>query len=214
MKHNWRTISSVFAAVSALAMGSGRLHAQIIEISGSITAVCGDFVGVLNLGTPVVVALDLRAPLVDELPADERFGLFLGRRIGLRIDGRSYPVDAWPSEVLISCGFDGRFAGLSVGADWPAIEHPRVVLLGLMGDTDRVVSDSAFPEGIPLEHFTSREGCYLAPEGTISWTIDRYAVAASTPVPESGTYGMAAVASLIGLLAWRRWRKATVGARA
>ncbi len=214
MKRFRRVVSSVLAAVGALSTGGGSLSAQIIEFSGSITAVSGGFSGGLGLGAPVAVALDLRPPLVDALPEDECFGLFLGRRIGLRLAGQAYPVDAWPNEVLISRSFSGHFAGLSVGAAWPATLHPRVVVLALVGDTDRVVSDSAFPAGIPMECFAYHEGSYSTPDGSVDWSIDSYTFSANMAVPEPATYGMAAALVAAGLAAWRRWKRGVAGAGA
>lgn len=198
------------AAVLGLLAGATWLPAQIVQITGEVTAVRGDFAGVFDLGAPVAVSVDLRLPMEDWIPEDDRVGLFTGRRIALRVAGQACAVDSWPSEVMITRSGWGPFAGLNVGASWPAIDSPRVVTLALVGDLPWVGSDTAFPGGIAMECFTYHEGCYWAPEGTIEWTINGYSVEtdAAAPVPEPATYGLAAAALLVGLVAGRRWRRA------
>lgn len=213
MKSMFHRRSGVLAAVSALLVMATLAPAQIVHFSGSVTAVSDEFAGVYGLGAPVAVSVNLCPPMLDLAPEDDDIGLFTGRRITLRIDGQSCRVDSWPSEVaLIRSGY-GPLAGLSVGASW-SMDRPHVVVLGLMGDTDRIVSDVAFPEGIPMESFTYREGTYLTPDGKVEWTIDSYRVEAGTAMPEPATYGLAAVSLLVGLVAWNRWRRGPRGVEA
>ena len=198
--------SKWLATVALLAGLVGSTSAQIVQLSGSVTAVAGLYVGGIAVGAPVSVQLDLTAPLVDLYPNDPIWGKYIDRPMTFLCNGEAYPVDIWPNEVAIINRAGGWLSGLNVSAVW-SMETPSAVVFGLVGETDRITCDSNFPAGIPMDSFFYHEGEYFSPVGRIAWSIDAYDVFRSSPdgVPEPGFYGIGGAVWLSIMAGGRRF---------